>query len=119
VLVIDDDPAFRALAVRMLAGMGLAVVGEAGTGDAATQAASRLRPQSALVDVGLPDGAGVALARDLAALPWAPRVVLTSSDADATSPAAAISVGAAAFIPKGELADGRLRPLLTGNHEDG
>jgi CheY-like chemotaxis protein len=26
VLVIDDDPAFRALAVRMLASMGLAVV---------------------------------------------------------------------------------------------
>ena len=31
VLVIDDDSEFRALAVRMLAGMGLSVVGESPT----------------------------------------------------------------------------------------
>jgi PleD family two-component response regulator len=35
VLVVDDDRSFRALAVRMLAGMGLTVV-EAGSGGAAT-----------------------------------------------------------------------------------
>jgi CheY-like chemotaxis protein len=66
VLVIDDDPAFRALAVRMLVAMGLAVVGEAGTVEAATRAANTLRPQSALVDVGLPDCDGVTLAGILA-----------------------------------------------------
>jgi DNA-binding NarL/FixJ family response regulator len=117
VLVIDDDPAFRALAVRMLAGMGLAVVGEAGTVADAAEAAGRLRPKSALVDVGLPDGDGVALARDLAALPWRPLVVLTSSDPDATSAAGAQSVGAAAFIPKADLPDGRLRALLLGREK--
>ena len=83
VLVVDDDPEFRALAVRMLAGMGLSVVGEAGTVEAATRAARRLRPQSALVDVGLPDGDGVTLAGALAALPWRPRIVLTSTDPEA------------------------------------
>ena len=40
VLVIDDDATFRALAVRMLEGMGLSVVGEAATVEAATVAAT-------------------------------------------------------------------------------
>jgi DNA-binding NarL/FixJ family response regulator len=115
VLVIDDDPAFRALAVRMLAGMGFAVVGEADTVAAATTAATSLRPQSALVDVDLPDGDGVQLAGVLAALPWRPRIVITSSDPDATSTAGARSVGAAAFIAKDDLPGSALRALLTGH----
>jgi CheY-like chemotaxis protein len=117
VLVIDDDPAVRALAVRMLAGMGFAVVGEAGSVAAAKQAASHLRPQSALVDIGLPDGDGVVLAGVLASLPWRPRVVLTSSDPDATSAERARSVGAAAFIAKDDLPSSRLGELLTGHDE--
>jgi len=117
VLVIDDDPGFRALAVRMLGGMGLRVVGEADTVASATRAASTLRPQSALVDVGLPDGDGVALARVIASMPWAPRVVLTSSDRDATTDSDAQSVGAAGFIAKDDLPSGLLRTLLTGAGE--
>ena len=117
VLVVDDDTAFRALAVRMLAAMGLAVVGEADTVEAATQAAKSLRPQSALVDIGLPDGDGVTLAGILAALPWHPRIVLTSSDPDATTPSGARAVGAADFIAKDELPGSRLRALLTGHGE--
>ncbi len=114
VLVIDDDPGFRALAVRVLAGMGLAVVGEAHDVASGTDAANRLRPQAALVDVGLPDGDGVALARVLAGLPWSPRVVLTSSDRDATTDADARSVGAAGFIVKDEILSSQLSLLLTG-----
>lgn len=115
VLVIDDDPSFRALAVRMLLGMGLAVVGEAGTVEAARRAAADLQPESALVDVGLPDGDGVALAGVLAAMPWAPRVVITSSDPDATTDEDARSIGAAGFIAKDNLPGGLLHSLLTGH----
>ncbi len=114
VLVIDDDPGFRALAVRVLVGMGLAVVGEAHDVASGTDAAHRLRPQAALVDVGLPDGDGVALARALAGLPWSPRVVLTSSDGDATTDADARAAGAAGFIVKDEIVNARLSLLLTG-----
>lgn len=114
VLVIDDDPGFRGLAVRMLAGMGFVVIGEAGTVAEATSAAADLRPDAALVDVGLPDGDGVALARGLAALPWRPRVVLTSTDRDATTCEGARAVGAAGFIPKDDLPDGSLARLLHG-----
>jgi two-component system nitrate/nitrite response regulator NarL len=112
VLVVDDDPAFRGLAVRMLARMGFVVVGEAGTIAEATAMAADLRPDAALVDVGLPDGDGVALARTLAALPWRPRVVLTSTDPDATTGEHVRSAGAAGFIPKDDLPDDSLARLL-------
>ena len=113
-LVIDDDPTFRELAVRMLEGMGLLVVGEADTVAAAGVAARELRPEAALVDVALPDGDGVSLTSELAALPWRPRIVLTSNDPGAVTEAVARSAGAAGFIAKPELPDGRLRALLTG-----
>ena len=116
VLVIDDDPGFRALAVRVLAGMGLAVIGEAEDVASGKTAAMRLRPQAALVDVGLPDGDGVALAGVLAGLPWAPRVVITSSDRDATTDAHARSLGAQGFIVKDDLPSANLSALLTGRH---
>jgi two-component system nitrate/nitrite response regulator NarL len=115
VLVVDDDPAFRALASRLLAGLGLAVVGAAGTVASATLAAADLRPESILVDVGLPDGDGVTLAGDLAALPWRPRVVITSTDRDATTPEGARAVGAAGFIAKEDLPNGAVLGLLTGH----
>ena len=114
VLVIDDDAVFRELAVQILEGMGLSVVGEADTLAAGAAAVQRLRPHAALVDVALPDGSGVALARDLAALPWRPRVVLTSSDPAAVTEALARSAGAAAFIPKQDLPGSGLRELLAG-----
>jgi len=98
----------------MLARLGFAVVGEAGTVAAATSAAAALRPDAALVDVGLPDGDGIALAGTLAALPWRPRVVLTSTDRDATTPEGARSVGAVGFIAKGDLPGGALVQLLNG-----
>ena len=89
VLVVDDDRDFRGLAARMLAAMGLDVVAQAGTCAAATAAAADVRPDAALVDVGLPDGDGLVLAQQLAALPWRPRVVITSSDPEAATDAAA------------------------------
>ena len=113
VLVIDDDAGFRALAVRVLEAMGLSVVGEAATVESAAVAARKLRPQAVLVDVALPDGSGVELAIELAALPWRPRIVLTSGDPGAVTEADARSAGAA-FIAKHDLTDSRLRALLTG-----
>ena len=112
VLVVDDDPVFRGLARRMLAAGGLVVVGEAETVATAIAAAMELRPAAALVDVGLPDGDGIALARELSALPWRPRIVLTSTDPDAASADDVTSSGAAAFVAKDELPNAPLRRLL-------
>jgi DNA-binding NarL/FixJ family response regulator len=114
VLLVDDDGDFRGLAARMLVALGLDVVGEAGTLVSAVAAASRLRPECALVDVNLPDGNGIDLAERLASLPWRPRVVLTSSDPDATTDAAVRRLGAVGFIAKDQLPNGALRTMLTG-----
>src|SRR4051794_2448943 len=114
VLVVDDDVAFRSLVRRMLAGDRLTVVGEADGVTAAIAAAERLRPHAVLVDVGLPDGDAFALARRLCALPWHPRVVLTSSDPDAASADDVRACGASAFVPKHDLPTTPLERLLTG-----
>ena len=114
VLVVDDDPGFRDLASRLLTELGLAVVGQAGSVAAAFSAAHELRPHAALVDVGLPDGDGLELAAGLAALPWRPRVVLISSDPDATTTEDARAAGAVGFVSKAALPDGGLRTMLVG-----
>jgi DNA-binding NarL/FixJ family response regulator len=113
VLIVDDDPIFLSLAGRILAQAGLNVVATAHDARSAVQAAKVARPDAALVDCGLPDREGVDLAYELAALPWAPRVVLTSTDSDAgCAIEAADGRPKLQFIPKDELADGRLPGLL-------
>jgi DNA-binding NarL/FixJ family response regulator len=112
VLVVDDDPEFRKLARRLLTASGLSVVGEAGSVEAALSEAGRLRPAGVLVDVELPDGDGVTLARELTALPWRPRVVLTSVDRDITTTEEAMNAGACAFVNKADLPNAPLVQLL-------
>jgi two-component system nitrate/nitrite response regulator NarL len=111
---VDDDPEFRELAGRLLAASGLTVVGEADGVSAALEAAARLEPSAALVDVELPDGDGLTLARQLAALPWHPRVVLTSIDGEITTADEARRAGARAFVHKANLPNASLRQLLGG-----
>lgn len=113
VLVVDDDPAFRELAGRMLTALGLNVVAEAGSVAEALAAAKETQPDAALVDVDLPDGNGIALSLELTALPWRPRVVLTSVDAEAAGPDDVRRSGARAFVHKANLPNGNLRNLLT------
>jgi DNA-binding NarL/FixJ family response regulator len=112
VLVVDDDPAFRKLAARLLTGTSLEIIGEADSAAAAISAARALEPDAALVDVGLPDRDGVSLASELAALPWGPRVLLTSVDADAASRDDVRRSGAAGFVHKAQLPNVSLRCLL-------
>lgn len=114
VLVVDDDPEFRELARRLLAASGLTVVGEADSVAAALAAALQLKPSAVLADVELPDGDGLALARELAGLPWRPSIVLTSIDADITTTGGARLAGARAFVIKADLPDAPLAQLLGG-----
>jgi CheY-like chemotaxis protein len=116
VLVVDDDPSFRDLASRILGEMGFDDIAESEDVASALVQAELRRPQAALVDVGLPDGDGVELARTLAALPWSPRVVLTSSDRDAATPVTAgDGEPSVPFVAKEDLANGKLRGLLLGD----
>ena len=113
-LVVDDDAAFRDLAARVLTNWGHVVVGEAASLQEALARAAELRPDTALVDIGLPDGDGFALTQQLRELPWPPRVVLISSDDDRANEPAARRAGACGFLPKDELAGRALRALIEG-----
>src|SRR5664279_442725 len=67
VLIVDDDAGFRDLASRVVVGWGHLVVGCAGSVAEALTRATELRPDTALVDIGLPDGDGFRLAEQLVA----------------------------------------------------
>jgi CheY-like chemotaxis protein len=112
ILVVDDDAAVRGLIVRILRSRGHDVVGEAGTAAEALARTQELRPDVALVDIGLPDGDGFSLTRQLRGLAAGPRVVLFSSDADQTNRAASVRAGAVGFLPKDELSSAALELLL-------
>ena len=107
VLIVDDDPGFRALATDALVARGYEVVGEAGTIAAARAAVAALEPDAVLCDVNLPDGNGLALAGELRPR----RVLLTSSDADA-APGKLLARARAGFVAKPEFLVTDLRPLL-------
>jgi DNA-binding NarL/FixJ family response regulator len=111
-LVVDDDAAFRELARRLLTAAGLRVVGEADSAEAAMIVARVMQPDAALVDVDLPGRDGIALAHDLTALRWRPRVVLTSVDTDAAGPDDLRRSGAKAFVHKADLPNGAIDHLL-------
>ena len=68
-----------------------------------------------LIDVQLPDGDGVALACELAVLPWRPNVVLTSSNADITTSEEVRNAGARAFVHKSDLPNAPWSHLLGGD----
>ena len=107
VLIVDDDPRFRALAAQALVARGYDVIGEAGTVASARAAVASLRPDAVLCDVNLPDGNGLALAGELRPL----RVLLTSSDADA-APRRLLARAKASFVAKPDFLATDLRPLL-------
>jgi CheY-like chemotaxis protein len=113
VLVVDDDSAFLTLVVRILEEIGVEGVLTAPDAASAVREAEAHRPEAVLVDIGLPDRDGTDLARQLAELPWRPRVILTSTDGDAGR---AIETGTAhggfTFIPKEELVGETLQRLL-------
>ena len=113
VIVVDDDAGFRDLARRILLDCGYRPIGEARSVSDALQQVTRLTPDLALVDIGLPDGDGLELTRRLTAPPWHVRVVLVSADTEATSQGEALDAGAVGFVPKSELACGVLDVLLT------
>jgi len=112
VLVVDDDASFRDLAARVLTGWGHVVIGAAGSVEEALARAAELRPDTAFVDIGLPDGDGFSLTQQLLALPGPPRVVLISSDSDPANAPAARRAGACGFFSKAELSGGALRQLI-------
>jgi DNA-binding NarL/FixJ family response regulator len=83
VLVADDHSLFRDGIVSLLEAAGWEVVGQVGDGQAAVEAASRLKPEVVLMDISMPGLGGLEALRAIrAALPETRVVMLTVSDKD-------------------------------------
>jgi DNA-binding NarL/FixJ family response regulator len=112
VLMIDDHDGFRSAARAMLEAQGFDVVGEAVDVASGLAAADRLRPDIALVDIGLPDGDGFALADRLRAQGSAPLIVLVSGRNREDYGDRVERSAANGFIAKADLSGDRLKALL-------
>jgi DNA-binding NarL/FixJ family response regulator len=115
VLIVDDHAPFRALARRLLAASGFDVVGEAADGASALRACAELRPGVVLLDVGLPDLDGFAVAEALTEDAEPPAVVLISSRARSDYGRRVETSAACGFVDKGELSGEAVHRLLGGS----
>jgi DNA-binding NarL/FixJ family response regulator len=110
VLVVDDHEVVRA-GLRMLLGRepGIEIVGEAGDGSAAQEAAAHTAPDVVLMDLSMPGMDGIEATSLLTADHPSVRVVVLTTFADRGHVTAAIDAGAVGFILKdaepGALAD--------------
>lgn len=107
VIVVDDQEPFRrAMAVVVDETDGFIVVGSADSGEHCLDLAARVEPDLVLLDVHMPGIDGVEAARRLSAAPGAPAVVLLSTyDEDELDYSAC---GAAAYLPKATFGPDRL-----------
>jgi DNA-binding NarL/FixJ family response regulator len=111
ILIVDDDARFRAQAAAVLAADGFTVVGEAWDAASTVDAASALRPDYVLVDIGLSGTDGFNVARSLADTSEPPRVVLTSSR-DARAFGRQLLRGPwLGFLPKEQISGAAIRAL--------
>ncbi|HET6656470.1 MAG TPA: response regulator transcription factor [Gaiellaceae bacterium] len=101
VLVVDDDPAFRAFLVETLSGAGYAT-SEAGSGREATLVARRARPSLVILDLKLPDISGHEVCRRFRDLygEALPIVVISGVKTDDLDRVAGLLVGADDYLAK-------------------
>jgi DNA-binding NarL/FixJ family response regulator len=100
-LLVEDQTVLReGLRQLIESEPGLVVVGEAGTVQAGVAQARALQPDVILLDLKLPDGSGLEVARLVLAQRDPPAVLILSTYEDVALVKAALDLGAAGFIPK-------------------
>lgn len=109
-IVVDDHPAFRASARRLLELSGYEVVGEAADGASGLALAREQEPELVLLDIALPDMSGFDVAEELADGPSS--VVFVSSRDQRDLGRRARQSGALGFIPKDRLSEESLQAVV-------
>ena len=112
ILIVDDHPAFRDQARRLLERQGFSVVGEAADEWAAIEIAQRTHPDVVLLDVYLGDANGFDVAEQIRARLPKTKVVMTSGNERASFKSRLRRTSAAGFIPKTELTRSALEALF-------
>ncbi|MEE1619541.1 response regulator transcription factor [Brachybacterium sp. J153] len=101
VVLVDDEHLIRsALATMLSLEEDLDVVGEASSCAEGEELARRLQPQVALLDLQMPDGDGLELARRVATVSPATRVLVVTSHARPGYLKRALVEGVLGFLPK-------------------
>jgi two-component system, NarL family, invasion response regulator UvrY len=113
VLIVDDQPPFRAVARTLVSLLrGWHVVGEVGTGEDAVREVARSAPGVVLMDINLPGISGIEATRQIVQAFPAVRVVLVSTYQADDLPADATTCGAAAYVRKEDLTPTVLQGVL-------
>ncbi|GAA3833735.1 hypothetical protein GCM10022242_38510 [Nocardioides panacisoli] len=112
VLIVDDQPPFRAVAGQLVSLIGWHLAGEAESGELAVEAARTLHPGLVLMDINLPGISGIEATRKITDEMPDVRVVLLSTYAEDDLPADARDCGALAYVHKEDLTPRVLRDLI-------
>ncbi|HEX3466455.1 MAG TPA: response regulator transcription factor [Candidatus Elarobacter sp.] len=100
VVIVEDHALVRAGLRTSLESAGIVVADEAADGIAGLDAVTHVHPDVAVVDLGLPGKDGIALTREIKALPDAPRVVILTMQEIEEEVLAALAAGADAYCVK-------------------
>lgn len=111
-LIVDDHDGYRSFVASMLDGDDFNVTGTAEDGDAALAAVLDLKPELVLLDVQLPGMDGFEVAAQIAEIPDAPAVILTSTREAADFGTRLDAAPVLGFVPKHEMSIGALLAIL-------
>ena len=101
VLIVDDHELLReGLRARLEREPGIAVVGEADTGERAVVLARKLQPDLVLLDLLMPRKSGYDAIPELRKVAPEAKILVVSSQAAPSSVRRALSAGAAGYVPK-------------------
>ena len=100
VVLVEDHALVRAGLRTSLESAGIDVIAEASDGFAGLEVTGRVRPDVAVIDIGLPGKDGIALTRELKAQPDAPGVVVLTMHELDDEVLAALAAGADAYCVK-------------------
>lgn len=99
-LVEEHEKVREALAARLRMSPGIILVGQAGEAQKALEEVRRSRPDVVLVEIKRADGMGLEIVREVAGLPWSPRVAVLTTYESTWERTAAKRAGACDYMLK-------------------